>query len=66
MKKLCKLDFKDEENQELAFSLVQKPKFICQKCGRFAFLKAPLCKPLKSKKINKAPKPVLKIVDDAC
>ncbi len=51
-KSLCKWTREDlKENWPEMFTLVGKPKFICERCLRSARLKGNLCKP------EKLPKP---------
>ncbi len=49
-KKLCKLAKDVEEYMEDYFSLMDKPRFLCRKCGRVANDKQNLCKPEKMDK----------------
>lgn len=51
MQKLCKLK-KDElsKNYKKIIKIVKKPKFICEKCARFANDKQSLCEPIVLKK----------------
>ena len=50
MECLCDLNKKEvEKNIEKIMAIVNKPKFVCQKCARAANEKKFVCKPVKIK-----------------
>lgn len=50
-KELCKIEeVAIRRDLEAHMKLVNKPKYICKKCGRVANKKKSLCKPTKLKK----------------